>query len=278
MSLNNLYITKYSGWCFGIINIEKKIKLLIKKNKSKKFYVLKNIVHNKLSNEYFFKKYKIKLINSIDQIKDKKNSILILQAHGSDKKLIDYLKQNKINFCDMVCPLVQNISNQIIKNNCKKLFFIGKKDHDETKYILSNNPKIKLFKNQKITSGAFITNQSTFNYEKINQLYKKYNQNKNITFHNGCCSEVIKRQEEIKNKSPSLKQIFVCGDKNSNNCLELVKIAKKHTKNIFVVSNKNELKKMKINKNIPTGIFSSTSISKKDFNDIVNFISIFLNS
>lgn len=239
------------GWCNGVKSIFEEIDNITHSNPNTKLYCFKELVHNKASNN-LLKQYKIKIINSFDQIKDKSNSIVLLQAHGSTKQLINSLKAKKINFKELTCRFVKSNQNKIISklNDGYSCYFIGNKNHQETIAVLSIDKRIKFidvdnYKKSKLSLNKkiFITNQTTLNTKIIADI-KKFFDSKNITFIDGCCPEIKVRQKNVLDSLNKIDLLIVIGDTNSNNALELIALAKKSKIKNYLIQSKNQIKKI----------------------------------
>ncbi len=256
------------GWCNGIQQIFIRLKQIIKENANTNFYCFKELVHNKASNN-LLKKYNIKIIKNLNEIKDKNNSLLLLQAHGSTNELINKLEKKHIKYIDFTCKFIKanesKINSKLIQGY--KTYFIGSSDHQETKAFLSNNKKTKLIElnsKQKIKltgNKNFITNQTTLTQEEVNKILNKFPKD-SYQFISGCCPEIIKRQCNVIKSLNKIDMLIVVGDKNSNNSNELVNIAKKNNKKSYLIQSARQLEKINF-KNIKTvGVCTGASTPK----------------
>lgn len=256
------------GWCNGIQQIFIKLKQIIKENPNTNFYCFKELVHNKASND-LLKKYNIKIIKNLNEIKDKNNSLLLLQAHGSTKELINELEKKHIKYIDFTCKFIKVNESKINSKLTQgyKTYFIGSSDHQETTAFLSNNKKTKLIElnskqKVKLTGNKnFITNQTTLTQEEVNKTLNKFPKD-SYQFISGCCPEIIKRQSNVIKSLNKIDMLIVVGDKNSNNSNELVNIAKKNNKKSYLIQSARQLKKINF-KNVKTiGVCTGASTPK----------------
>ncbi len=268
------------GWCNGIQEIFNKLKQIVKENPNTNFYCFKELVHNKYSNN-LLKKYKIKIIKNLNEIKDKNNSLLLLQAHGSTKDLINEIVKRHIKYVDFTCKFIKANQSKINSKLSQgyKTYFIGSSNHQETKAFLSNNKKTKLIESKSkkkiILTGKknFITNQTTLTLEIINKNLKKLPKN-SYEFISGCCPEIIKRQSNVIKSLNKIDMLIVIGDKNSNNSNELVNIAKKKNKKSYLIQTVKQLEKINFknikNVGICTGASTPKLLYKKIYNKLVS--------
>lgn len=262
------------GWCNGIQQIFIKLKQIIKENPNTNFYCFKELVHNKASND-LLKKYNIKIIKNLNEIKDKNNSLLLLQAHGSTKELINELEKKHIKYIDFTCKFIKVNESKINSKLTQgyKTYFIGSSDHQETTAFLSNNKKTKLIElnskqKVKLTGNKnFITNQTTLTQEEVNKTLNKFPKD-SYQFISGCCPEIIKRQSNVIKSLNKIDMLIVVGDKNSNNSNELVNIAKKNNKKSYLIQSARQLKKINF-KNVKTiGVCTGASTPKFLYEEI----------
>lgn len=262
------------GWCNGIQQIFIKLKQIIKENPNTNFYCFKELVHNKASND-LLKKYNIKIIKNLNEIKDKNNSLLLLQAHGSTKELINKLEKKHIKYIDFTCKFIKANESKINSKLTQgyKTYFIGSSNHQETKAFLSNNKKTKLIElnskqKVKLTGNKnFITNQTTLTQEEVNKTLNKFPKD-SYQFISGCCPEIIKRQSNIIKSLNKIDMLIVVGDKNSNNSNELVNIAKKNNKKSYLIQSVKQLEKINFNNVKTIGVCTSASTPKFLYEEI----------
>ncbi len=263
------------GWCNGVNRIFKEVEKAVKNDPKTKFYCFKELVHNKASNG-LLKKYKVKVIKDLSVIKNKENSVILLQAHGTTKEFINKLENKKIKYIDLTCKFIKFNESKLLEKqkNGYKTYFIGNSLHQETIATSSKFIKTKIIdvfswkktifpKNKK----CFVTNQTTLNSDKINEV-KKYFSNKNIYFNNGCCPEILLRQKNLRNVIKSIDLLLVIGDKNSNNAIELTNIAKENNKKFYLLNSPRQITKKKLLKSNKIGICTSASAPKTLYDQI----------
>ncbi len=263
------------GWCNGVNCIFNNVKKIVKDNPNTKFYCFKELVHNKASNQ-ILKQYKIKIITSLSAIKDKKNSIVLLQAHGTTQELINKLKKNRINYVDLTCKFIKFNESKLLKKQQEgyKTYFIGNPNHQETIATASKFKsteiidifswkKTKFLKNKK----SFITNQTTLNSDKIFEI-KNSLKSSNILFDNGCCPEILLRQKNLKKVVKDIDLLIVIGDNNSNNAIELTNIAKANNTKFYLINTPTKITKKLLKGYTKIGVCTSASAPKSLYEKI----------
>lgn len=266
-----------TGWCNGIKNIFNEIKKITSKNKNVKLYCFKELVHNKATND-LLKDYNIKVIKSLSEIKDKKNSIVLLQAHGTTQEMFKTLKTKHIKYIDLSCKFVLANQTRIldwIKHGYSVAFF-GHKNHQETKAVLSLDKKrIYLINADDLRKGKAITirDHSIITTQTTEHVLFPINddlEKQQVSFTSGACPEIVKRQSNLRNKIESLDVLIVIGDKDSNNTINLVKIGKENKIETHLVQSIGQLKRIKFDWKNKVGICSGASTPKDQFDLIYN--------
>lgn len=228
-----------SGFCSGV---ERAIKILddaLENHKDKQIYVYGEIIHNL----FVLQKYKGKGVIFLEKnleatTKMQKDSVLIIPAHGATVEIINYAKENGIMTYEATCPFIgENI--RLIKealSEARKVFYIGDKNHDESKAILSISNNIYLLDKEILKNYYFTTDkkpliicQSTLENnilnDEIDAILKEF---PDVINKARVCSTTQIRQNAIANNIDSdVDLIYIVGDKNSNNTQKLLAIAKK---------------------------------------------------
>lgn len=247
-------ILEPSGYCSGVehaMNLAIKTK---KENPSKSVVILGMLVHNAGSLKTLEKhgintvfKENCSLEQLVEEIKDP--SVVILTAHGHDKKIEKLLLDKGHEIVDATCPFVKNSFSEIknaIKEN-KLVFYIGVKNHPEAIAALSINENVVLVdaKNPVIPHNVekeiVVISQTTLSkfetqniFENIKKVYP------NAKFLNGVCNASTKRQESVMNIANDVDAIFVVGSTTSNNSKTLYTLASNLYKNKVVRLIENE--------------------------------------
>lgn len=247
------------GFCYGVIKAINSLKKIVQENPNKKIYLLGWLVHNqKVIDEII--NLGIILIDdrnesrydAILNLPKVKNSILILSAHGTSKKVIEIAKSKNFEIIDLICKYVQK-THEIIEmkiNEGFQIIFIGKKFHQETIAIKLNYPKINLIENipdlKRLDKSKryFCTNQTTLSIYDFAKI-KCYllNSFKNIEIQNDICNATTIRQEQVMRLNSTTDLLIVVGDPRSSNSTELFKIGSAKIKNTYFINSVNEINK-----------------------------------
>ncbi len=278
------------GYCAGVTNaISVALKAKID-NPQKKVYVLGNLVHNNETNSFLLEKGIITLdsdnpestINGLNS-----GDVLVFPAHGHDPKLDEVAKSKGLTVYDATCPVVKaNMATILSKiNDGYKVIFIGKKNHPETKAMLSLNSQVflyddELLNNNQISTNdkVFVANQTTLNYASLSDIYDKIKSAFRFAeIQNEVCAATRLRQEKLKSIDSDTDLIIVVGSSHSNNTKELYEIAlaNPYSAPVILIDNVNDLmgdnKECLQNKNHIV-ISSGASTPKESVDMIKDFI------
>lgn len=296
---------KYISFCFGVQKSLNLINKLIKSKKYKYIYMLGEIIHNKQVIRDL-KNKGIKIINDVFNIPEiEKDSIVIIQSHGVSPEVYQILKKRNINFIDSTCPLVKKIHKAIAELEKEGYYpiILGSKTHTEVIGIsgyVKNRPiiiskkeeinrKIFLQKNinnvninqktknkidkitdkQNIIKKAGIVMQSTFFYDKVEEIIKeikKYVSEVKVIY--TICEPTKLRQKETTSKSKIFKSVIIVGSQNSSNTKKLFSISKKNNPNSFLVTDEDDVNKIDFSNLTPIFLTSGASTPMYLINNI----------
>lgn len=279
------------GFCCGVVYAWKIVEQTIKNNPNKTIYMLGLFVHN----EEMIKKISAPNLIILDdtnttryklvkKIKDSKDSILLLSAHGTDERTIKLAKKKQMQVIDTTCEFVYKTHNFIKQSLDQKkiVIYIGKKNHPESNATIKISRKIlfvyKLEQLQKMkrffNKDVVVSNQTTLSKIDLQEYYDFIKNNfKNYLIKNDLCNATIDRQNAILNLKEIPNVLIVVGSKHSNNSLQLVNIGKfKNIKKTFLINSLAEAKEIKFNKNDVVAITSGASTPSWLTNEIINYL------
>ncbi|MGB2600131.1 MAG: 4-hydroxy-3-methylbut-2-enyl diphosphate reductase [Candidatus Omnitrophota bacterium] len=267
-------IAKSSGFCFGVrraINICKDLS-----GDKKPVYILGDIVHN----TFVVQELAEKGVKKIGKIHPKKNSILVIRAHGAPKKTFGRAKKCGYKIVDATCPKVKDIykiARRLEKGN--KIIIIGDTGHDEVKGIagqLKNKPviiesprKIPREKLKRVKKAAVIT-QSTQMIENINAVMKRLEKViPEVRLYNTTCRTTVIKQQEIKSLPGKNDLVLIVGSPTSANTKRLYQIAKKINKKTHWIESAKDLKHAWFKRVKKVGIMAGASTPDRIVKQIV---------
>jgi len=243
-----IYISQYSGFCFGVKRAIEIAQKALKRYKN--IYIIEDIVHNQQVSQDL-KKQGIKKVKNIEDIPQK--SPFLINAHGVSKSIYEKARKRNLKIIDTTCPIVKNIHKKAIKLEKEGygIIIIGDKNHVEVQAIkgsvkegtvVGNAKDLKKIKNIPLKIGCIC--QSTQNIENVaSVIYELVKISQELKFINTICKEIEKRQEEIRRLSKKTEAVIIVGSKKSANTSRLFEIAKNINPYTFFIETPQKLKK-----------------------------------
>jgi 4-hydroxy-3-methylbut-2-enyl diphosphate reductase len=271
-------LAKSSGFCFGV---KRAIEIALETaGLDEKVYMLGDIVHN----EEVVKKIEDVGIKKIKKLKDGRNKVLLIRAHGASKRIFRKAKQLGYKIIDATCPMVKEI-HKIAQNMEKKgaqIIVVGDKKHDEVLGIVgqlknraividgTQNMPLAIIKKLK---KACVVVQSTQNLGKVLRIVKTLRRYiRQLEFHNTICRPTRAKQEEIKIMPKENDVMIIIGSKSSANTKRLYEISKAINKNTYWISSKKEIKSAWFKNIKNVGITAGASTPDETTHSIINYI------
>lgn len=268
---------KPNGFCGGV---KRAIRIVNDgyNNFPKPIYMLGYLIHNKHVIKDFEEKGIIVLDKDLDnEINNIEKGTVIITAHGISPKLRERLINKNLYIVDTTCTNVLKIHEIVSKkvNDGFNVYIIGNKNHPEVKGILGISDKVQIYdeNNNDLNSKTFICNQTTLNYNKLNETFNKIKKvYKNVEINNEVCSATRARQEGIIENYHKYDLIVIVGDKLSNNCNSLYELAKSLGVDAIKVEYADELNNFNLSKYHSVGITSGASTPREIFELVYNKI------
>lgn len=244
-----LTIANNIGFCFGVKKSIEITEKTLQCNRSD-VYVTGDLVHNEKVMEDL-KKKGLKIFNSSQKklINIRKNSVIIIRAHGLPPEEIEYLKGVFNSIIDTTCPIVNKMfeTAKSLTNEGRKLFVLGNKEHPEMialsghvkeAVIFSSIEELKeylskeqLDKNMKIALISQTTKDLSTFCEAAHELTKNF---KDLRIVKTICDFTIEREREVEKLAKNNELIVAVGSNKSSNTRKLFNIARKFTNAIFI--------------------------------------------
>ena len=213
-------------------------------------YTYGPLIHNPQTIE-LLKSRGITPVDSVNQIPDQKNAILIIRAHGIAPDERKIIKESDIRIVDATCPKVGYVQAIIKKHSAMNytVVIVGDKEHPEVDGLLGytggrgitiGTPE-DVYKMPLLSKVCVVaqTTQDSEDYknivEKIKDLYPHA-----IVF-NTICSSTEQRQAEVIDMSREMDAMFVVGGKNSANSRRLADLAAKQNTPTFHIETSTEI-------------------------------------
>ncbi|OQY10033.1 MAG: 4-hydroxy-3-methylbut-2-enyl diphosphate reductase [Fusobacteriia bacterium 4572_132] len=229
---------KKMGFCFGVKEALKLTEEIIKKEVNKRIFMLGMLVHNKeVINE--LKEKNVEVLEEMELENINENDVVIIRAHGVEKKIYERLEKKKVKIYDAACVFVKKSRNMLQKYEGAgyKIIFIGDKNHPEVKGIVSYGVKVivisnknnlmKFVENDK-DKKYFILAQTTLNKNYYNEIQEYVKKNmKNSIVGDTICGATYERQIAVEDLAKNVEMMLIVGGYNSSNTKKLYNISKK---------------------------------------------------
>lgn len=212
-------------------------------------YVRHEVVHNRyvVNN---LKELGAIFIEQIDEVPD--DSILIFSAHGVSKAVREEAKKRKLRIFDATCPLVTKVHMEVARSSYRgeEVVLIGHAGHIEVDGTLGqyNNPNGGIYLIESINDVQTLqvknedhlcfTTQTTLSVEDTAEIIAALK----IRFpkirsprKNDICYATTNRQQAVKQLSSQADVILVVGSKNSSNSNRLAELARRNSKNAYLI-------------------------------------------
>ncbi len=237
-------LAKSSGFCMGVKRAVDTAKTVYGKG----VYVLGEIIHNE-SVIKDIEKLGTTFINSIDDISE---GTLIIRSHGVGKATLEALEKKSINVINCTCPFVIKTQKIIEEHylNGYRIIIAGEKNHPEViglngwcenkaTIIDENYQEIELNDDEKVC----LVSQTTYSASKFEKILEFFNKKtlKTLEIFKTICYTTRERQEEAEILSKTCDAMVVVGGKNSSNTKKLMSICQGNCKNVYFISNPDEL-------------------------------------
>ena len=215
-----------------------------------RIYTYGPLIHNPQTIE-LLKSRGVNPVESIEEIQDSENAILIIRAHGIAPDERKKIKESGIKVVNATCPKVGYVQSIIKKHTALDytVVIVGDKEHPEVDgllgyaggrgIILSTLDDVdKLSSLDKICVVAQTTQDSN-NYGKIvEKIMKSF---PNAVVFNTICSSTEQRQAEVIAMAGEMDAMFIVGGKNSANTRRLADLAQKQQSSTFQIETPAEM-------------------------------------
>ena len=293
-------VAKTAGFCFGVKRAVDKVYQQINDSNGEKIYTYGPIIHNEEVVKDLEKKG-VEIINSKEELKNIKRGTIVIRSHGVDKEVYDIAHANGLKIEDATCPFVLKIHKIVEKekNNGRHIVIIGNKDHPEVQgirgwsgddtTIIGDEEEARKFE-LKDGSKICIVSQTTFNYNKFQELVEFIEDNKNklkkicivsqTTFNynkfkylveiiskkrydinvlDTICNATHERQSEAKEIAANVDSMIVIGGKKSSNTQKLYEICSKECKNTYYIQTLEDMDLCELQSSSCVGITAGAS-------------------
>ncbi|NOR14366.1 MAG: 4-hydroxy-3-methylbut-2-enyl diphosphate reductase [Candidatus Aminicenantes bacterium] len=268
------------SYCFGVERTLTLVEELLEQNPGMKYYMLGEIVHNEhVIND--LKSKGLQVIPDLEQIEAE--GTVIIQSHGTAKKILETLKTRKIDYIDATCPMVKKIHREIGKLEAAGYFpvIIGKQGHDKVQgiagqvkeaLIIGSAPDVNPddFSGRKkvgiVVQSTYIRAEALAILEKINALVPE------VKFIDTICRPTTERQTEVEGIAGKYDFILIIGSKASANTRHLYMLAGGTKSRVYLVDDPESTRALPIPPEATVFIASGASTPKHLIEKVVSIL------
>lgn len=264
-------VAKSAGFCFGVKRAVDNVYEQIEKNtEGKRIYTFGPIIHNEEVVKDLESKG-VSVVNTLDELKNIKEGIIIIRSHGTTKETYDVIERNHLTLIDATCPFVKKIHKivQNEKNNGRHIIIIGNAAHPEVQGIrgwsgddttvIGSEDEAEKFE-LKTKKPVCIVAQTTFNYNKFKYLVEIISKKGyDINVLDTICNATHERQAEAKEIASKVDEMIVIGGKHSSNTQKLYEICKNECNHTYYIQTLGDLDLSSLKEDSCVGITAGAS-------------------
>ena len=276
----NIRLAKSAGFCFGVKRAVEIVEKQIEQNQKRKIYTYGPIIHNEIVVSEF-EQNGVSVIEENSDLSQLEPGVVIIRSHGVSKKVMDELKNFGFEIVDATCPFVLKIHKlvQEFDEAGYEIVIVGNATHPEVEGIIGWIPSghyhcissFEDFENLNIglDKKIGIVSQTTFNYDKFQELVEKIEQKGyDICAKNTICSATEERQKEAVEISKEVDAMIVIGGKSSSNSRKLYEICKSNCNNTYFIQTDDDLDLSVLQSIDDVGITAGASTPKKIIEEV----------
>ncbi len=269
-------VAKTAGFCFGV---KRAMDMVYAQIGKEHVHTYGPIIHNdEVVKE--LEENQIFALNSIEELRQKKEGTIIIRSHGVNKEIYDIARENKLEVVDATCPFVRKIHKIVMEESEKghEIIIIGNKNHPEVQgikgwsyiepTIIESEEEMMAFV-PKSQNKISIVSQTTFNYNKFQELVEIIaKKGYDINVYNTICNATEERQLEAKAIAKDVDAMIVIGGKHSSNTQKLYEISKKECDNTIYIQKNEDLRGLDFSDINTLGITAGASTPNKIIKEV----------
>ncbi len=269
-------VAKTAGFCFGV---KRAMDMVYAQIGKEHVHTYGPIIHNdEVVKE--LEENQIFALNSIEELRQKKEGTIIIRSHGVNKEIYDIARENKLEVVDATCPFVRKIHKIVMEESEKghEIIIIGNKNHPEVQgikgwsyiepTIIESEEEMMTFV-PKSQNKISIVSQTTFNYNKFQELVEIIaKKGYDINVYNTICNATEERQLEAKAIAKDVDAMIVIGGKHSSNTQKLYEISKKECDNTIYIQKNEDLRGLDFSDINTLGITAGASTPNKIIKEV----------
>ena len=279
-------LAKTAGFCFGVKRAVETVYKQVEMHDDKAIYTFGPIIHN---DEVIkdMKEHGVSVLNTLDELKNLDDGIVIIRSHGVAKHVYDILDERGITCVDATCPFVKKIHRIVSEESAKGsyIIIIGSSVHPEVEGIkgwagdnvtvIQSVEDAESFSLTDEKQKVCIVSQTTFNYNKFKELVEiMCKKGYDINVLNTICSATKERQEEAADIAKRVDAMIVIGDKHSSNTQKLFEICSNACADTYYIQTLDDLNMNQLRSVETVGITAGASTPKNIIEEVQNNVRI----
>jgi len=251
MSLT-ITIDQQSGFCFGVVYAIQMAEDYLENHET--LYCLGDIVHNDLEVNRL-KSKGLKIITHED-LKNLRNTSVLIRAHGEPPSTYQLALENNIELIDASCPVVLKLQNRVRNayDSETQIIIFGKPGHAEVNGLLgqTQNQAIVITSLEDLNSAPIDyskpiqffsqTTKSTAKFYEIKAEIEKRIEN-HFKANDTICRQVSNREPQLEKFAQNFDLIIFIAGKKSSNGKVLYEVCKQANPNSKFISSIDEIQK-----------------------------------
>ncbi|MCL1817945.1 MAG: 4-hydroxy-3-methylbut-2-enyl diphosphate reductase [Spirochaetaceae bacterium] len=246
---------RYSGFCPGVMQAEKKIFKARQENARESIFVLGYLIHNQTYIDYLSRN-SITTVSSPADVPE--GSCVVVRTHGLQRQVEEGLR-TQYRLLDLTCPKVKKIQ-LLIKDYAEQGCFViitGKKDHPEVQGLVSYAESSAVIETEKdidrflenfgsfAPRKIFIVSQTTGDPRLFTGTVQRVGEEAasrgvELASLNSICSITDMREGAALKLQTKVDVTFVIGDRISSNATKLYKVLAARSPAVFFVNSKED--------------------------------------
>jgi len=257
-----------AGFCMGVRRAVDIVLDIAQHETSRRIYTYGPLIHNPQTIE-LLKSRGVKPVESIEEIEDRGNAILIIRAHGIAPAERKKIKESGIEIVDATCPKVGYVQSIIKKHAALDytVVIVGDKEHPEVDgllgyaggrgIILSTLDDVDKFS---CIDKICVVAQTTQDLDSYSEIVEKIKMKcpQAVVF-NTICSSTEQRQAEVIAMADEMDAMFIVGGRNSANTRRLADLARKKQSSTFHIETPDEMEKINLGPYNSIGVSAGAS-------------------
>jgi len=252
-----VFRSRFSGFCPGVFQAEKKIFEALDAHAGSTIYVLGYLIHNQTYIDFLAQRSVI-TVEDPHEVPD--GELLVVRTHGLQKHLEERIVKTH-PILDLTCPKVKKVQLEIEKHSLRGYHIVitGKRNHPEVQGLLSyalsstvveKETDIHALLADLPRPGAekiLVISQTTGERELFEKTCKELEnvlggKGVEVKVHDSICSITSLREQDALLIQKAVDVTFVIGDRMSSNASKLFKILAERDERTYFVNSVDELR------------------------------------